>query len=94
MAGRYINAKGFSDIRRAHVLREMAARDAYLQWPAEAQRLGLTPAETFQQMSGLASYGWGLQQRAQRQARRNRAEQIREAGRQMDHRLLRQRGLR
>ena len=81
------------EAQRRAVARELAARAAAREWRRESERRCLSKADCITCAPKLAKQGMALElkdAKAQRQARR---EQVKQRGRELQQRLLHQRGL-
>lgn len=79
--------------RRRSVVRDIAAKDALIDWKREAARQLLTPQDARRMAPALAKRGMDLEAKARRQRERARREEIRAAANRVEQGALRKRGL-
>lgn len=80
--------------RRRSVVRDIAARDAVIDWKREAARQLLTPNDARMMAPPLAKRGMALESRDRKERIKQRREEIRAAADRVQQRALQKRGLR
>ena len=81
------------ETQRRAVARDLAARAAAREWRKESDRQLLSKSDCYRCAPKLAKYGMGLELKEERQRAIDRRAQIKQRGRELEQRLLRQRGL-
>ena len=80
--------------RRRAVVRDIAARDALIDWKREAARQLLTPKDARMMAPPLAKRGMVLESKARKEREKARRDEIHAAADRVEQRALRKRGLR